>query len=376
MRMPDPTLQTGSNAEVLIGRLAEYQELLDTLGQRPGLTVIAADPLSGMSALLASVLEELHGSQVLADARSCADGLDLAMAVADAAVERLAPEAMAWWTRAAPPSSVAGLRLSRALSERGIDLEALRLGTGPAERRLPEALELLLALADGDAMLVIDHLGPMLSALPIEEARQLLDVLRAARQEHRGLDLVLVEYPDGPMASALADQGHPLYRAGQVMRLRRAKPSRFTGDMAIARPWTEAPVELVGAAAELASGVPELTWRTIDLAPVDGEEVHARALAGWRKLRRLTAISTVRQWELLRRVHPLAQSVVAATGAGLRPHAVAANPKSINDALVRLRELGVAWQPEPRRWALADPLLAAWVRDYPPPWVKRRRPFG
>lgn len=70
----------------------------------------------------------------------------------------------------------------------------------------------------------------------------------------------------------------------------------------------------------------------------------------------------------------IAQAVVAAMGVGLRPHAVAANPKSINDALSRLRELGMAWQPEPRRWALGDPLLAAWVRDHAPPWTARRRP--
>ncbi len=371
--MPESALLNAANAEALVGRLAEYRELLDLLAQRPGLTVVAADPLSGTTALLGSVIEELDGARVIVDARRCGDGLDLAMAVADAAVEGLAPEATAWWTGTAPPSNVASLQLSRTLHERGIDLDELRLGSGAAERRLSEAVELLLALADGDAVMVIDHLGPMLSALPRGEARQLLDGLRAARQEHRALDLVLIEYPDGPLASALADERHPLYRAGQVMPLRRAKPARFVRDLAIARPWTDTPVELLGAAAELASGVPGLTWRTIDLAPFEGEDVHARALAGWRELRRVTTVPTARQWDLLRRVHPVAQSVVAATSVGLRPHAVAANPKSINDALVRLRELGVAWQPEPRRWALADPLLAAWVRDHPPPWAERRR---
>ncbi len=370
--MPDSALQSRSTAEALIGRLAEQRELLDVLDQRPGLTVAAADPLSGTSALVRSAVEELDGAHVVAGARSCADGLDLAMAVADAAVERLAPEAAAWWVGNAPPSSVAGLRLSRTLRELGIDLQELRLGAGAAERRLSEAIELLLAVADGEALLVLDHLGPMLSALPGEESLRLLDALRAARQQHEGLDLLLIEYPEGPITSALADPSHPLYQAGQVMRLRRAKPSRFVGDLAIARPWTDAPVELIGAAAELASGVPELTWRTIDLAPASGE-APARALTGWRELRRVTTVPTAREWDLLRRVHPVAQSVVAATSLGLRPHAVAANPKSINDALGRLRELGVAWQPEPRRWAVADPLLASWVRAHSPPWAERRR---
>ena len=88
----------------------------------------------------------------------------------------------------------------------------------------------------------------------------------------------------------------------------------------------------------------------------------------------MTASQTVRQWDLLRHVHPIAQSVVAAMSVGIRPHAVAANPKSVHDALSRLRQIGVAWQPEPRRWALGDPLLAAWARDHAPPWAIRRRP--
>lgn len=60
-------------------------------------------------------------------------------------------------------------------------------------------------------------------------------------------------------------------------------------------------------------------------------------------------------------------------GVGLRPHTVAANAKSINDALVRLRGLGIVWQPGERRWALGDPLLKAWVRDNAPPWTRRRQ---
>jgi hypothetical protein len=373
-KMPDPAvLQTG-NAEVLTGRLAEYGELLDVLAERPGLTVISADPWSGTSDLLAPAIAELPGARVSVDARACADSLDLAMAIADTAVTQLAPDAAAWWMRTAPPASAAGLRLSRALSERGVDLDDLRLGSGLGEERLQEAIDLLVALAEGDAILAIDHLGLMLSALPAQKARELLGELRAARQRHPGLDLVLVEHPDGPASAALADSGHPLYRAGQLVRFRRPRPARFVEDLAITRPWTDARVELIGAAAELAGGVPALTWRVIELAPPEGEDAPTRALAGWRRLRRMTTAQTARQWDLLRRVHPIAQPVVAAMSVGLRPHAVAANSKSINDALSRLRQLGLAWQPEERRWALGDPLLASWVRDHAPPWAARRRP--
>jgi hypothetical protein len=371
--MPE-TAQKAGNAEVLTGRIAEYQELLDVLDQRPGLTVISSDPWSGTSALLAAAIDELHGTRVLVDARSCTDSHDLAMAIADTAIAQLAPDAAAWWAEAAPPASAAGLRLSRTLHQSGIDLEDLRpnAGTETGRHHLSDTIELLLALADDDALLAIDHLGLMLSSLPDHETRQLLGDLRAVRQRHPHLDLVLVEHPDGPNSKALEDRSHPLYHAGQLIRIRRAKPSRFIDDLVITRPWTRARVELIGAAAELAAGVPALTWRIIDLAPSRGEDDQARALAGWRALRKTTASLTAREWDLLRRVHSAAQPVVAAMSVGLRPHAIPANPKSVNDALARLRGLGIVWQPQSRTWALADPLLAAWTRDHAPPWARRR----
>ncbi len=284
-KMPDPAVLQAGNAEVLIGRLAEYGELLDVLAERPGLTVISADPWSGTSDLLAAVIEELDGAHLRIDARACAGSLDLAMAIADTTVVRLAPDAAAWWTGTAPPASAAGLGLSRTLSQGGVDLHDLRRGSGSGERRLTEAIELLVVLAEGDAVLAVDHLGLMLSALSAQEARQLLGELRAAGQGHPGLDLVVVEHPDGPVRSALADSGHPLYRAGQLLRLRRPRPARFVEDLAITRPEANARIELIAAAAELAGGVPALTWRVIELAPPDGEDDQTRALAGWMRLR-------------------------------------------------------------------------------------------
>lgn len=371
--MPE-TAQEAVNAEVLTGHIAEYQEVLDVLDERPGLTVISGDPWSGTSALLAAAIDELHSTRVLVDARSCADGRDLAMAIIDTAIAQLAPDASAWWAQAAPPSSAAGLRLSRTLHQSGIDLESLRsqAGTQTGARHVAEAIELLLALADGDVLLAVDHLGLMFSSLSEHETRELLGDFRAALQRHPNLDLVLVEHPDGPSSKALQDSDHPLYHAGQLIQIRRAKPSRFIDDLVVTRPSIRARVELIGAAADLAAGVPALTWRIIDLAPSRGEDEQTRALAGWRRLRAMTASLTAREWDLLRRVHPSAQPVVAAISVGLGPHAVAANPKSVNDALARVRELGLAWQPQPRTWALADPLLAAWVRDHAPPWVRRR----
>jgi hypothetical protein len=358
-------------AAVLTGRIAEYQELLGLLDARPGLTVVEADPWSGTSALLRAALQELDGDWVLVDARSAADALDLAMAIADAAVERLEPEAAAWWTGNAPPTSAAGLRLARSLNLRGVDADELR-GRGPWDRRMDEAMELVTSLGGASVTLAIDHAGLLLSALSVRDARELLGLLRAVRQRHHTLDLVLVEHSDGVASAALTDSTHPLFRAGHRLRFRRPEPIRFVQDLAITRGWTGERVEMVHAAAELADGVPALTWEIRELA--SNERSHEdRALTGWRRLRRATELCTARQWDSLRRVHPLAQSIVAALASDLRPHAVEANSKSVNDALRRLRDLGMAWQPEPRQWRLADPLLAAWARDHPPAWVVRRR---
>lgn len=360
------------DAKILTGRLAEYQELLEVLAERPGLTVVSTDPYSGTSALLHAVVEELDGTRIIVDARRCSTSLDLAMGIADATVGKLASDAKAWWSETAPPNSTAGLKLARILDKQGVDWNSLRKGEGPSDRRLAEALELPSALAKGPVLLVVDHLGPLLSALN-EESRYLLGELRAAHQKHGRLDLVLVEYPDGPAAKALHERDHPLYHAGASLPIKRAKPIRFVDDLAITHPSTRMPTEVIRTAAELANGVPALVWRIIELSSiVDGEDGSTQAFSGWRRLRQITDAPTARVWDLLRRIHPLAQTIVAALAVGLRPHAVEANPKLINDVLIRLRDLGLVWQPEPRRWALADPLLTAWVQDNPPPWAERR----
>jgi hypothetical protein len=146
------------------------------------------------------------------DARSCADSRDLAMVIADTAIAQLAPDAATWWAQAAPLSSAAGLRLARTSRQIGIDPENLRSKavTETSGHHLADAIGLLLALADGDALLAIDHFGLMLSSLSDHVTRQLLGDLRATRQRHSHLDLVLVEHPDGPVSRALEDSGHPL----------------------------------------------------------------------------------------------------------------------------------------------------------------------
>lgn len=363
--MRGPGEATSKSAEALTGHLGEYEEVLVLLAERPGLVVLSGDPLSGTSALLATAAEALEGTYVRCDARSCIDGTDLAMAIADAAIRTLAADAEAWWMGAAAPSSPAGLRVSRAASPTGIDLQDLQNGTGPWRRLLTSAIELIAAL-DDNAALVVDHLGLMLATMRKGEARELLEELRAVRQRHPQLDLVLVEHSKGPMSAALLDREHPMFQAGQLLRIRRPAPSRFGGDLAVARAWSDVRVDVLEAAAELAAGVPALTWRIIELTE-EGEGV----ISGWRRLRQATNASTAEQWDLLRRVHRQAQPVVAAMAVGLRPHAVAANAKSINDALNRLRELGLAWQPQERTWSLANPLLKSWARDHVPPWARR-----
>jgi len=360
------------DGQLLTGHVVEWGELLSVLAERRGLTVLVADPLSGTSALLAAALTENAQPHLLVDARRCADALDLAMAIADAAVAALAPEATAWWLGAASPSSTAGLRVWRSLSEHGVDVDGLRHGGGRSTQRLREALDLTVTLATGPVVLAIDHLGTMLATLRATHAREILGDLRAVRQRASHLDLVLVDHPRGRITDALGDAGHPLYRAGERLRLPRAEPGRFIDDLIITKPLVDTPFQLLRAAAEIAAGVPALTWQIVALAPSEGDD-DARAVAGWQTLRRANATSVRQQWDLLRRVHPAAQTTVCAVSLDFKPHSLPLASKTVDDALNRLRDVGVAWQPAERSWAVANPLLAAYAREHAPPWALRRR---
>jgi hypothetical protein len=361
-----------SFAETLTGRIAPYQELLAMLDEVPGLTVVSCDPFSGTSMLLAAAAEEAHQRCVLVDVRRCGDTLDLAMAIADAAVGVFEGESAPWWTSDAMPSSTAALRLARTLSDEGLDPGEIRTGSGDPLVLLEDALHLTVVLADGPVTVILDHLGPLLWQQGTANGRKLLGALRAIRQRFPQLVLALVEYSDGSAVKALKDRQHPMYQAGGTVEIRRARPEEFRTDLIITRPTTRVSPALLLGCADLAHGVPALTWRTVELAPPDPHAATA-ALAGWRTLRRLTEPETARQWDTLRRVHPLAQTIVAVTANGLRPHSIAANDKSINDGLQVMRALGLAWQPKPRSWEIADPLLIAYARDHAQPWVTRRR---
>ena len=366
--MPD----TSAFASTLTGRVAEYQAILAALDEAAGATILASDPFSGTTSLLLSAAEEARQPCVIADARRARDTLDLAMVIADAAVRLFSPEATSWWSGRSTPMTTEGLRLSRTLSEEGIDLEALRDGGGRELDRLDEALRLTRALApDGDVTLVIDHLGPFMWQQGDEGTRRLLGQLRATWQALHGLSMILADHTGGPAVAAVADETHPMFRAGDVITIRRPDAQRFIEDLAITRPATQVPVAVLRGCADLAAGVPALTWRALDLADL-GLDPPAAALTGWRKLRHVCAPATARQWDSLRRVHPLAQTIIAVIAEGMRPGGtIPANSKSIGDATRTMRGLGIAWQPEPRRWAIADPLLIAYARDHAPPWVER-----
>ncbi len=363
--------QTPRRVRALIGLMSEHRELAIRLAEQPDLLVIESDPLSGASILLAHAPEDADRPTVLVDARVAGSALDLAMAIATAGVTRLAPQAASWWNGAgAGAFDVEGLRLSRTLSHRGIDLDQLRLGSGAGVEQLRHALELVAELSDGAGLLVIDHLDDLLERLSARDARAVLAVLRAEHQRAGSLQQLLVGRVDGRLASALRDPEHPLYRAGDILQLRRPRPQRFVDDLAATpRQWTDTLFALVGAAAELANGAPAYVWRTVDAAADSGDR---DALAGWLKLRESAEPSTVQQFRLLGSVHRAAPTVVCAIANGIGPYALPLNPKSINDALTRMRARGQVFSPEKQRWAISDPLLAAWAHDNSPVWVRRR----
>jgi hypothetical protein len=358
------------DGQLLTGHVAEWGELLASLQEHLALTVLVADPLSGSSLLLDAALKASGERFVLVDARACPDLRDLAMAIADAAVGAMTPEALAWWQGAAPPASTAGLRLRRRLHDRGIETEELRAGNGNGSVLMRRALELTANLTTGRLVVAIDHLGVMLSNVRGGHALEILDTLRAASQRHGDLGLVLVDQPHGPISQALRDRRHPMYRAGETQRVTRPTPDRMIQDLAITKPLVSAPIGLLRAAADLVDGVPSLTWQTVALAAGEGD-VAARAVEGWQALRRANATSVRQQWDELRRLHPAAQTLVTAISLGIRPHGIPAASKTVDDGLNRLRDVGLAWQPEERRWVIADPLLAAFAREHAPPWALR-----
>jgi hypothetical protein len=350
--------------------MSEHQELAIRLAEHPDLLVIESDPLSGTSVLLAIALEDADLPTVPVDARVAGSALDLAMAIATAGVTRLAPQAASWWNGIGAVD-VEGLRLSRELSNRDIDLDELRFGSGAGVEQLRDALELVAELSEGKGLLAIDHLDDLLERLSARDARALLGVLRAEHQRSGSVRQLLVGRVDGRLASALRDPEHPLYRAGDIVQFRRPRPHRFIDDMAIGRPWTDAPVELVGAAAELADGAPAYVWRTVDTATKTGRQ-GTPALAAWHQLRESAEPSTAQQFRLLASVHRAAPTVVCAIASGIGSYELPLNPKSINDALTRMRARGQVFPPEKQRWAISDPLLAAWAREHAPVWVRRR----
>ena len=370
MRVSTKTVESLSpRARWLIGLLSEHQELAIRLAEHPDLLVIESDPLSGTSVLLAIALEDADLATILVDARAAGSALDLAMAIATAGVTRLAPQAASWWNGVGAVDAE-GLRLSRTLSRREIDLDQLRFGSGAGVEQLRHALELVAELTTGKGLLAIDHLDDLLERISARDARALLGVLRAEHQRSGSVRQLLVGRVDGRLASALRDPEHPLYRAGDSVQLRRPRPRRFIDDWAIGRPWTDAPVELIGAAAELADGAPAYVWRTVDSAQAGRQD--ASALAAWRQLRENAEPSNAQQFRLLGSVHRAAPTVVCAIASGIGAYELPLNPKSVNDALTRMRARGQVFSPEKQRWAISDPLLAAWARENAPAWVRRR----
>jgi hypothetical protein len=373
-------LRTGKASRALIGHLSEYGRLLSVLDSDPGLLVLAADPLSGASEIVRLALEELVMRTVYVDARGALDERDLAMAIADAAVPALRPEAGAWWAGSASGSDLEGLRVHRLLDVSHVDVEGLRLGSATeraevsgaaGSRQLDAALELAVTLAGGSVLVAIDHLDGLATRSRQQDNRPLA-TLRAARQRLPDLQLMLIGHTAGPVERALHDPLDPLYRGGQLEWIERTEPARFVADMAIGKSWADAPVETIRVAAELAAGAPACVWSVVDLAADTGGDEPHRTLEAWRRLRALTAAQCARQFDLLRAVHPVAQPVLAAVSCGLGAYSLPLNDGRVRAALNNLRAVGAVWHRRDQRWAVADPLLAAWSREHAPPWVRRR----
>jgi len=369
-----------------LGHADSFSELLSVFSDRPGLTVLACDPLSGASALLTAAVNVKPSAPgapvVVVDASRAFSSPDLAAMIAAQSVAVLRPGSAAWWRGEEPEASTAGLQLHKELHGLGMDPERFRSFAQKDSSLLLAALDLAASLAGGPLTVVIDHLGPCVSGMRGGDGREALSLLRTAYQRHRDLDLVVVDYQGGPVVRALADPEHPMYRAGSTLHIARMTPRGFMAALSqfgapTSTPGPVFPAELLGAAAELAAGVPAYIWQIAELSnatpETPAEHLVAAANTGWQGLRYLTEPALATQWNLLQRVHPAARALIAAISSGRPPYSIPAAKKTSADGLNRLRDLGVAWQPEPRRWAVSDPLLAAFAREHAPPWLHEGR---
>jgi hypothetical protein len=179
--------------------MSEHQELAIRLAEHPDLLVIESDPLSGASVLLALALEDADRPTVVVDARVAGGAPDLAMAIATAGMMRLVPQAASWWNGTGA-FDAEGLRLSRALSHSGVDLDQLRVGAGAGIEQLRHALELVAELCKGTGLLAIDHLDDLLERLSAPDARAVLGVLRAEHQRTGSVQQLLVGRVEGRLS--------------------------------------------------------------------------------------------------------------------------------------------------------------------------------
>lgn len=354
----------------LIGHLSEYKYLLTALDEQPGLLPLIADPFSGTTRILQSTLVELRYRALYIDARPLANGVDLAMEIADTAVGDLRPAALAWWRGTAPLSDVEGTRLRRDLAASGVDTLALQRGEGFSPGQLLElSLRVALLLADGPLAVAIDHLDDLLGR-GRPGRHDTLGTLRTARQRDPNLQLVLVGRPAGALHLALDDPAHPMYQAGRPQLLKRTPADRFVSDLAIGKPRLPdgTSVKTVGILAELAAGVPAYVWSLVDQLAA-APEPPAQA---WERYCREREGETARHIATLGALHPLAIPALTATATGLGAYALPYNDGRIRAALHTLRAGGAIWQPRTREWAMANPLLASWLRHHASPSIARR----
>jgi hypothetical protein len=174
-------------------------------------------------------------------------------------------------------------------------------------------LEIARLLADGPALVAIDHLGQLLERIGTTLATQSLSMLRAEHQREESVDLLLVGYTDGHVARAMRDPDAALYRAGQIFRIERPNPQRFIDDAAVIP--VDIPAEAIAAAAELADGAPAYVSRIIGrvrIGTLTGGRSAASGIAteAWDDLRRTLEPQTAASFSLLSAVHRSAPLLV------------------------------------------------------------------
>ena len=363
---------------VLAGRRDDVQRLVTLVQESAGALLVTAPPLRGLSELL--WLVELHLERVevdrfvRVDARRATGASDLARLLSVGAVAEFEEDALNSWELGAAPATretIEAYRRVMSAAEPRVDVDSLRGGVGEGPRLLEQAFYFTASLADGErAVVIIDHADAIFRRrFDRAPARQLSGALRSSIQEFGNLQLILAGHQDGPAQRALESHDDPLFRAAQLVAVPPLSPPALANAL-LKSPIAEGlDAATVNVACDIAAGVPSLTLELLGRVRTLAEEFDkdrpGLVLDAYLELIQASRQRLALTIDLARELHRLGPAIMQSLAVGSTPYQLPESSKIVFEALRRLQDAGLIWQPGPRVWAVTDPLVRGWLRGYP-----------